>query len=82
MFDNVAKSESAVGTGPEAQKVADQMSAAWLAFARSGDPNNPAIPDWPAYTAANHATMVFNVNSKAVAGFRDDERKAMASLKG
>ncbi len=81
VFDNVAKSESAVGTGPEAQKVADQMSAAWLAFARSGNPNNPAIPDWPAYTAANHATMVFNVELKAMAGFRDDERKVLANLK-
>ena len=31
VFDNVAKSGSMSGTGPEAQKVADQMSAAWLA---------------------------------------------------
>ena len=81
VFDNVAISESMVGTGPEAQKVADQISAAWLAFARSGNPNNPAIPDWPAYAAANHATMVFNISSKAVEGFRDDERKVLANLR-
>jgi para-nitrobenzyl esterase len=33
VFDNVAKSASMVGTGPEAQQLADQMSAVWLAFA-------------------------------------------------
>ena len=38
VFDNVAKSASMVGTGPEPQKLADEMSNAWLAFARTGNP--------------------------------------------
>jgi para-nitrobenzyl esterase len=80
VFDNVALSASMVGTGPEAQKVADQMSATWLAFARSGNPNNPAIPNWPNFTVADRATMVFNVNSKVVNAYRDDERKLLADL--
>jgi len=57
VFDNVALSASMVGTGPDPQAVADQMSAAWLAFARTGNPNNPHIPDWPAYRLAHRATM-------------------------
>jgi len=80
VFDNVAKSESMVGSGPEAQKVADQMSAAWLAFARTGNPNNAAAPDWPPYTIKDRATMVFDVSSRAVNSFRDDERKLLAEL--
>src|SRR5579871_1404740 len=80
VFDNVAKSASMVGTGPEAQQLADQMSATWIAFARTGNPNNSAIPDWPAYTVPERATMVFNVTSKVVNSFRDDERKALAEL--
>jgi len=81
VFDNVAVSEAMVGTGPEAQKVSDQMSAAWLAFARTGNPNNQAIPNWPAYTVKNRETMVFNVKSEVVNDFRSDERKVLAELK-
>ena len=40
------------------------MSAAWLAFARTGDPNTPAIPRWPAYDAGARATMIFDVESR------------------
>jgi para-nitrobenzyl esterase len=81
VFDNVAVSEAMVGTGPEAQKVSDQMSAAWLAFARTGNPNTAAIPNWPAYTVKNRETMVFNVKSEVINDFRSDERKVLAELK-
>lgn len=81
VFDNVAKSESMVGKGPEAQKVADQMSAAWLAFARTGNPNAKGIPNWQPYTTKDRATMVFNVESRVVNAFRDDERKVLSELK-
>jgi para-nitrobenzyl esterase len=76
VFNNVAKSESMVGSGPEPQKVADQMSAAWLAFARTGNPNTDAIPNWPPYKPPQRATMVFNIQSKVFDGYRDDERVA------
>jgi len=81
VFDNVAKSESMVGKEPEAQKVADQMSAAWLAFARTGNPNAKGVPNWPPYTTKDRATMVFDVESKVVNAFRDDERKVLSELK-
>jgi len=80
VFDNVAKSASMVGTGPEPQRLADQMSACWLAFARSGDPNNPAVPHWPAYQSDGRATMVFDVQSKVIDDFRGDERKLLTAL--
>ena len=80
VFDNVAKSASMVGTGPEPQRVADQMSACWLAFARGGDPNNPATPNWPAYDADKRASMVFDVQSKVIDDWRGDERKLFGTL--
>ncbi len=80
VFDNVAKSQSMVGSGPQPQRLADQMSACWLAFARTGNPNNPTVPQWPPYTVPERATMVFDVQSKVVNDFRGTERKLLASL--
>jgi para-nitrobenzyl esterase len=79
VFDNVAKSASIVGPGLEPQKVADQMSNAWLAFARTGNPSTPDMP-WPAWQPDSRATMVFNVASATVNWYRDDERMLLAGM--
>jgi para-nitrobenzyl esterase len=42
-----------VGEGPAAQRLAERMMDAWLAFARDADPG------WPAWDAAQRTTMVF-----------------------
>lgn len=63
VFDNVARSGSMFGDTPDVQTVADAMSNAWIAFARSGDPNTAKLPQWPAYDATR-PTMQFNVESK------------------
>jgi para-nitrobenzyl esterase len=81
VFDNVAKSASMVGIGAEPQHIADQMSAAWLAFARTGDPNTAALPHWPVYDMRQRATMVFDTAPKLVGDFRRDERVLLAGLK-
>jgi para-nitrobenzyl esterase len=80
VFDTVAVSESMVGGGADPQRLADEMSSAWIAFARSGNPNTDAIPRWPPFTAAERATMVFDVKPKVVNDFRGDERMLLASL--
>jgi len=64
VFDNVEAARNFVGRGEAPQRMADQMAPAWLAFARSGDPNNPALPHWPAYDAASRATMIFDLESR------------------
>jgi para-nitrobenzyl esterase len=79
VFDNVAKSASMVGTGPEPQRVAERMSSAWLAFARTGNPATAALP-WPAWRPDTRQTMVFDTESRVVNGFRDDERTLLAGL--
>jgi para-nitrobenzyl esterase len=71
VFDNVAKSAAMSGVSPEAQKVADHMSAAWLNFAKTGDPG------WPAYHAATRATMIFDVESRVV---QDPDRELRVLL--
>jgi para-nitrobenzyl esterase len=80
VFDNVAKSESMSGPpGPEAQAIADQMSESWLAFAKNGDPNNAAVPTWPAYTAAQRNMMVFRTTPGIEVDIRSAERAITAA---
>ena len=64
VFNNIESMRSMVGPGPEPQRLADSMSSAWIAFARSGNPNTKELPPWPAYNLENRATMVFNVESR------------------
>ena len=49
-----------------APELAAAMSASWAAFARTGTPDNAAIPAWPAYTEAVRATMVFDTRCRVV----------------
>jgi para-nitrobenzyl esterase len=80
VFDNVVKSRAMVGAGPEPQHLADQMSSAWIAFARSGNPSTTAAPAWPPFSPTERATMVFNTTSRVVNDFRGDERTLLAAL--
>ena len=45
-------------------QMADQMGGAWVAFARTGNPNHRGIPDWPAYAPDVRQTMIFNTKSR------------------
>ena len=74
VFDNIAE-PGATAIGPTAQPMADQMSEAFLAFARSGDPNCRAIPRWERFDLARRRTMVFNTPSKLVDDPRGGERQ-------
>ncbi|QQS12169.1 MAG: carboxylesterase/lipase family protein [Rhodospirillales bacterium] len=50
----------ATGRKAGAQSLAARISRTWTTFARTGAPDNAAIPAWPAYTAERRATMVFD----------------------
>ena len=63
-FDNVKVSTRLTGGGPEAVALADRVSDAWIAFARTGDPNTKKLPRWPKFNATERPTMVFNTVSK------------------
>ncbi len=80
VFDNVAKSEAMVGPARDAQPLADQMSAAWLAFARSGNPHAGRQPAWPAFRPQDRATMVFDGKQRVVEDHRKEERTLLAAL--
>jgi len=60
VFDNAQLCSGMTGGNSDAVALAAKMSSAWIAFARSGDPNTPLLPSWPAYDTARRATMIFN----------------------
>ena len=66
VFDTVAAKPLMLGAGPQPQRVADAMSTAWIRFARSGNPSQPGLA-WPAYDMTSRETMIFDVESRAVA---------------
>lgn len=66
MFNNVDKSVAITGDSAEARKLENQMSSAWIAFARTGNPNTDQLPKWPAYDIEQRATMVFDVVPEVV----------------
>ncbi len=43
-------------------KLEDQMLGAWVNFATYGNPNLPALPEWPACVDGDEATMIFDEN--------------------
>ena len=48
------------GDTEEARTLAKKFAACWVAFAKTGDPNNPEVPHWPAYETDHRPTMIFD----------------------
>lgn len=62
------------GDAPDRQTVANQMHHAWIAFAKTGNPNTEEIPDWPPYDLEDRPTMIFNTKSHVENDPYGDER--------
>lgn len=75
VFNNVMLSASMTGGKPEAVKLGDAMSQAWINFARTGNPNNDKLPQWDAYTTKNGALMYFD--APASKELKNHDRKLM-----
>ena len=45
---------------PEARVLADKFASAWIAFARTGNPDTKELPHWPAYNTEQRPTMIFD----------------------
>jgi para-nitrobenzyl esterase len=64
------------GNSPTRHALADRMSRAWIAFARTGNPNHGGIPEWPAYSTELRPTMIFDVDCGIVEDPFSAERRA------
>ncbi|MEO8662159.1 MAG: carboxylesterase family protein [Bryobacteraceae bacterium] len=62
---------------PESEQLSRQLSGAWAAFARTGNPSQKGLA-WPAYTLAKRETLVFDgKKSEAVNDPDKDERQML-----
>jgi para-nitrobenzyl esterase len=78
MFDNVAKAAHMVGPAtPDTAAMANMMSETWLAFARTGDPNNPSVPTWKPYDLQARTVMLFDTPPSVQSDPHREERLAM-----
>ena len=63
------------------QRLADKVSGAWAAFARTSNPNHASLPHWPVYDPGARATMLLNVECHVENDPGKAERVALSSLK-
>jgi para-nitrobenzyl esterase len=66
VFNNIKIAGPLISKMPEAYTLADKVSAAWVAFARTGNPNTPKLPKWPVYSVKARDTMLFNNENRVV----------------
>jgi para-nitrobenzyl esterase len=79
-FDNTDKQGAITGNGAEARALAAKVSDTFIAFAHTGNPDNPAIPNWTPYTLPNRETMIFDTTCRMENDPRGRERELFAKV--
>jgi para-nitrobenzyl esterase len=77
VMHNLQAMQPMIGSGAELTAMADAISGAWSAFARTGRPDHASLPHWPAYELARRPTMILNASPKLI---DDPERAERAAL--
>src|SRR5215831_18345317 len=69
------------GTGSDEQRALWSLFASsWVAMAKSANPNNSKIPDWPPYDTNTRATMIFDSEVRVENDPRSEIRKFWAEM--
>lgn len=79
VFGNVEIAREFVGTGSEQAALMDTVMETWLAFARTGNPNNTRLPDWTPYNASDRTTMIFDNECGPVQDPKQEDRLTINS---
>ena len=67
------KNASQIPFDAKDQTLAKTMSAYWVQFAKTGNPNKEGLPEWPAYDAAKDQFMEFGEAVKVGQGLRKEK---------
>jgi para-nitrobenzyl esterase len=79
VFYNSDVCENMTGGGPRARALAAKVADAWIAFARSGNPNHPGLPAWRPYSPDTQPTMVLDDVCRLVDRIDTEELAAIAA---
>jgi para-nitrobenzyl esterase len=82
VFDNVDACKSMTGSGTDRYALAQRMSSAWVAFARTGNPNHAGLPNWVPYDNTRRATMIFNDECVLLNDPYGSEQRLLRSMVG
>ena len=63
------------GSGPQAEKLAQNIQDAWIAFARTGNPTCESLGNWPPY-GSRRETMILGESCHLEEAPYDEERRA------
>ena len=77
---SVPQVRTPTGGGPVAMALQDKVSQAWINFAKTGNPSQPAL-EWKPYTKADPQAMVFDTVSESVS-LRDDKLVSLLPAAG
>jgi para-nitrobenzyl esterase len=69
-----------IGAGARSRRMADRMSDAFIAFARTGAPNTRGLPAWEPYKLPRRRTMVLDDEPRLADDPRGAERRLFASV--
>lgn len=81
VFDNVDMATGVTGSGQERYALEDKISGAWVAFARTGNPNHSGLPNWPSFNTTQRATMILDNECKVVDDPHGEERRALHAIR-
>jgi para-nitrobenzyl esterase len=70
-FNNARDATMSAGNA-RGRTVAWKFSSTFAAFAKTGNPNNPEVPNWPAYNPQTRPTLVWDDNIRVVNNHRGD----------
>jgi para-nitrobenzyl esterase len=80
VMQNIVPCEVMVGNGPGLQRMADQISGAWAAFARGANPNHDGLPHWPAYDGSNRPTMILDAAPRVANDPNREQRRIIEAV--
>ncbi len=80
VFRNTRRVPCCRNTDADTVNLETQVSGAWTAFARTGDPNCPALPRWSPYTDGTRTTMVFDRTCRAADDYDRELIETLRSL--
>lgn len=82
-FGNMDSASEMIGTGNAAEaarQTSQNLMAAFVNFARTGNPSNGRMPAWQPYDAKNQTVMIIDSTGNPVRKWREAVNKEIADL--